>query len=71
MIPTKPGFDPVIKITVAIAPGPVINGIASGKTEGSSISSFSVWLPGNVTVVACYCDCVTAGASGWLGPWRY
>ena len=31
---TKPGFDPAIRITVAIAPGPVIKGIASGNTEG-------------------------------------
>ena len=35
-IPISPGFAPAIKITVAIAPGPVIIGIAKGKTEGSS-----------------------------------
>ena len=42
-IPTKPGFAPAIKITVAIAPGPIIKGIANGNTDGSSTSSCSVW----------------------------
>ena len=41
IIPAKPGLDPAIRTTVAIAPGLVIKRIASGKTEGSSISSCS------------------------------